>query len=331
MSLSDLVSNLPPGRRDEVRPSVAYIGGYGRSGSTLLLRLLAEAPEVFPIGELVYIWTDGFQKNQLCGCGTPFRECEFWMRVTDRVFGRMITPEEATEIALLQKEVIGPGTYRKIRVRRLQTTTYRNELRSYVNIMAGLYTGIAAASGASLLVDSSKEANFARVLADDPEQIELHMVHLVRDSRATAFSWMRRAKPRTEVHWETKTMDDFGLAEVIYRWVAVNSLLSLDRTRFQTYSLLRYEAFVEDPRGCLGVLGNTWNRPNIADIAVNGTEIRLPLTHTVAGNPDRFISGQIQVQQDSEWKQAMPLFDKAVVTAGTAPLLRRYGYRLGWS
>ena len=38
---------------------VLYLGGFGRSGSTLIERLLGELPGVCPVGELVHLWQRG--------------------------------------------------------------------------------------------------------------------------------------------------------------------------------------------------------------------------------------------------------------------------------
>src|SRR5688500_16707278 len=67
--------------------TVAYIGGSGRSGSTLLVRLLGSLDGVISVGELAYVWNYGLINNNLCGCGQPFRECDFWRAVFDEAFG----------------------------------------------------------------------------------------------------------------------------------------------------------------------------------------------------------------------------------------------------
>ena len=60
---------------------VLYIGGLGRSGSTLLDRMLGQLPGFFSAGEIRDLWQRGLRENALCGCGAPFKECEVWTRV----------------------------------------------------------------------------------------------------------------------------------------------------------------------------------------------------------------------------------------------------------
>src|ERR1019366_1995765 len=57
-----------------------------------------------------------------------------------------------------------------------------------------LYRAIRQVAGKSVVVDSSREASQALVLARIPD-IDLKVLHLVRDSRAVAFSYLRR-KPQ---------------------------------------------------------------------------------------------------------------------------------------
>ena len=54
-----------------------YIGGYGRSGSTLLEYLLASHPAVVACGE-VERHLQSFGRKTRCTCGLPIEECPIW-------------------------------------------------------------------------------------------------------------------------------------------------------------------------------------------------------------------------------------------------------------
>ena len=73
---ADRVSSVGDGR---VR--LLYVGGAGRSGSTLLDLLLSEVPGMFAAGEVRYLWNRGVRDNELCGCGQSFLSCPFWSAV----------------------------------------------------------------------------------------------------------------------------------------------------------------------------------------------------------------------------------------------------------
>jgi len=71
----------------ELDQKVLYIGGFGRSGSTLVERILGQLPGFCSAGEIVFLWQRGLIDGQLCGCGVPVPECEFWSRVGKTAFG----------------------------------------------------------------------------------------------------------------------------------------------------------------------------------------------------------------------------------------------------
>ena len=57
---------------------VLYIAGVGRSGSTLLERMLGAVPGSVNTGELNAIFSRVASQDQRCGCGEPFSACAFW-------------------------------------------------------------------------------------------------------------------------------------------------------------------------------------------------------------------------------------------------------------
>ncbi len=87
--------------REAAGPRVVYLGGLGRSGTTLLERLLAARPGVCAAGETVHLWQRGLVRNELCGCGLPFAACPFWHRVGEHAFGGWaeIDPGRVTRLA----------------------------------------------------------------------------------------------------------------------------------------------------------------------------------------------------------------------------------------
>ncbi|MGI9157978.1 MAG: hypothetical protein ACR2FG_15330, partial [Marmoricola sp.] len=76
-------------------PVVVFIGGAGRSGSTLLGQLLGQLSGFAAVGEMASRF---FAKNlelQYCGCGAPVPTCPFWTAVAQRGFGGWDSPELA--------------------------------------------------------------------------------------------------------------------------------------------------------------------------------------------------------------------------------------------
>ncbi len=87
--VSTEIGRLPaaPSRGARTRPTVLYLGGLGRSGTTVLERVLGELPGVCSAGELVHLWRRGVLDDETCGCGRPFGSCPFWVEVGRVAFG----------------------------------------------------------------------------------------------------------------------------------------------------------------------------------------------------------------------------------------------------
>src|SRR5690606_22212736 len=66
---------------------VVCIGGLGRSGTTLLERLLGQLPGVMPLGEITHLWERDIIAYEMCACGATFSYCEFWQRIGEAAFG----------------------------------------------------------------------------------------------------------------------------------------------------------------------------------------------------------------------------------------------------
>ena len=64
-----------------------FIGGLGRSGTTLLERLLGQLPGTLPLGEVAHLWERDIRDDERCACGARFSMCEFWQRVGESAFG----------------------------------------------------------------------------------------------------------------------------------------------------------------------------------------------------------------------------------------------------
>ena len=61
---------------------------------------------------------------------------------------------------------------------------------------ARTYAAIAQVSGRRVVIDSSKHASLAFCLSTSPA-LDLRVVHVIRDSRAVAYSWSRVVHGRT--------------------------------------------------------------------------------------------------------------------------------------
>ncbi|MGH3087471.1 MAG: sulfotransferase family protein [Rubrobacteraceae bacterium] len=299
---------------------VLYIAGFGRSGSTILANSLARIDGFFSGGEMNFIWKHALIENRLCGCGRHSRECPLWNAVFDRAFGGMENVD-AKEIMRLQY-----SGARTRHIPRMLTEGGRSELEKrmgkFLTSSARLYEAIKSVTNSRVIVDSSKEPAYGRAIAMIPE-IDLRVLHLVRDPRAAAYSWLKKKEQpdsadREFMH-QKSAFDSAALWDV---WnVSIETLWRNDR-----YMRLRYEDFVAEPKESFRNILDFTDEPDSKLPLAGENEVRLGVSHTISGNPNRFDTGSVELKPDDRWKKEMASKDRAVVTALTAPLLARYGY-----
>lgn len=301
---------------------ILYIAGFGRSGSTLVERCLGQLDGFCAAGEVSFVWERGFAQNQLCGCRVPFRECAFWRAVFDEAFGGFAHVDPAT-MAALRRRVNRTRFIPYLALR--QPAAYRAEYERFAAALLPLYRAIQRVSGCRWLIDSSKEPSYAFVLATLPG-VRLSVVHLVRDSRAVAFSWMKQ-KPIPDVHWKQAYMHRYSAAQSAAWWLTFNGLCDAFRLTAARFMRVHYEDFARAPAPTLGrILTQLGEAPDLPFLA--GQTATLRANHTASGNPSRFLLGEVAIRPDEQWRGAMAPRDRRLVTAVTAPLLAAYGYPL---
>jgi hypothetical protein len=311
--------------RSSDRVPVLLIASAGRSGSTLLDRIIGMQDGFCSVGELRFIWERSFGENQLCGCGVPFYECAFWRQVSHSLFGVETAEVDATAAIALRRSLDemrrAPWLLQKRGPAKFQAS-----LNVYSELLERLYGTILRVSGGRVIVDSSGDATHGLILSRLPS-VELHVVHLIRDSRAVAFSWTRTRK-RPEIHWASEDMPTERTWPSSKRWLEQNVVGELLSSRAVSYYRLRYEDFVADPNGSLSRLLSPYDWVTRRSDWMEDKAVALERAHTVSGNPMRFKQGRLKIALDDEWRTAMPLRDRRTVTAFTWHLLARYGYSL---
>jgi hypothetical protein len=304
------------------RVKVLYVVGLGRSGSTILSNSLGQIPGFFSTGELNFIWKHDFVENRRCGCGQPLQECPVWTRVMDEAFGGMegVNPRE-----MMRLQASGTRTrHIPLMLTDRGGRILKERLEKLLINYGRLYRAIKTATGSRVIVDSSKEPAHGYAMSLVPG-VDFRVVHLIRDPRAAAYSWKKK-KPQPDSE-EREFMVRFSPMKSSALWDSWNaSAETLWRRTPDRYLRLRYEDFVAAPRQSfervLDLLDDRGTEPPLA----SGREVRLGVTHTVSGNPNRFDTGAVELRPDHAWISEMSPRDKALVTALTTPLLQRYGY-----
>jgi hypothetical protein len=301
---------------------VLFLGGLGRSGTTLVERLLGELPGVRALGEVVHLWQRDIRDDERCGCGAKFSACTFWKRVGAAAFGGW-DRVDVDRIHMLRDAV-----ERTRHIPRLASAAHPDDaVREYASWYAQVYAAASEVAGASVVVDSSKHSALAHVLrgADD---VDLRVVHVVRDARGVAYSWTKTVtRPETD---GAEEMTRYSPGRSAMLWNAHNAAFGLLARRGVPVLRIRYEQFLADPRTALRELAEFAGITVAdADLAFLGDGYAdLSVGHSAAGNPMRFTVGRLPLRRDDAWVRALPRAQRRLVGAVCGPLLRAYGYPL---
>lgn len=311
-----------PGRATHGDVVVLYIAGMGRSGSTLLDRTLGQIPGFVSAGEKRELWRFGLEQNGGCGCGEPFRDCEFWSAVGQVAFGGwdQIDPVEMQELT----RRVDRFSHLPLHVFPWLPRSYRHARDTYVDVVGRLTLAMAAVADAQIVVDSSKSIAHAMLLRRHPG-VDVRLVHLVRDSRAVVHSWQKRVD-RPDM--PGKQMARPAPTLTAARWMTRNLAIQINGSLGVPRVGVRYERLATAPehevQRIMELVRDRY--PSAAVPHLSGTEVDLRPAHIVQGNPMKFQLGPVPFRLDDAWRSSMPRGQRRLVTALTLPLLLVYRY-----
>jgi hypothetical protein len=307
------------------RVSVVYLSGFGRSGSTLVERMLGAAPGWVNVGELVDLARAVAPADELCGCGLPFSACPVWTQVGEQAFGGW-SEQVLRRLVALHRAAARQRHLPGLLSRRVPTAEL-TELRSSYG---AIYRAVAVVTGARVVVDASKGPALGAALTGAPG-VDLRILNVVRDPRAVAWSWLRHVE-RPHAGGAGEEMWRIPVHRAASQWSALQlEVEAIARWGRVPAQRLRYEDFVAEPVGELARaaegLGLALTAEDLPHVDEAGIE--LAPSHGLSGNPSRFRSGTVPIRRDDRWQAEMPARSRAVVTALTLPLLKQYGYPVG--
>jgi Sulfotransferase family len=313
---------LPVKAQKPVR--ILYIGGTGRTGSTLLTNVLGQYPQFFAAGELAFIWRFGYLTDGKCGCGRVLRQCPMWQSIFEVAYGGAENVDAAEMMRLRRR-------FNSNHLPLMLTKGLRRRLleRSgeFPETVERLYHGIAEATGSSVIVDSSKEPHYSYILKSLPS-LEVFFLHLVRDPRAIAYSWKDRRKAEAGLSHEAM-MESRGAVVSSSYFDVSNTAAELIWARSpQHYMFLRYEDFLSSPEETLRAIGRFVNEDIDPGLSLSDGQLLLGQSHTAWGNPNRFEHGTVKLKTDEAWRSNMSRQRQLAVTGLTLPLMKRYHYSI---
>jgi len=303
---------------------ILFITGNSRSGSTILGAALNQIDGVFCAGEMQRIWDRNWLTDEYCSCGSPILSCPFWSAVFSQVIGSY-NPKTARKLQRARDSLVKlHGLPRLLTSRTLNSLS--TPVRDYLSLTERLYRAIQEHTNSQLIVDTSKYPTYSYLLRLLPS-LDVRVVHLVRDARATAYSWQRvKAYPTAQ---GIRYMERHTALRSAIAWLILNTLADLLWERdSKRYLLVRYEDFIAQPGRTLRAILNHAGESQASVPLIDEHTINIQHHHIIAGNANRFRTGLVKLTLDNEWRHKLNPIDAGIVTLTTLPLLRKYGY---WS
>lgn len=302
---------------------VLYIGGCGRSGSTVLDTILGNHPSMESVGEACHVvanaWLAG---DSYCACGQAGQDCDFWKEVHRQWSRRVGAVDMPAYVRAAQEIEFG-----------LRPSLTRNRMEArdpkyldYARLTTGLLAAIRDVSGTEIVVDSSKVVARALVLSM-VEGVDLRLIHMIRDCRGVA--WSRKKRFQKDVRAGIYKDDQgHGVSRSALVWARANLLVGqLRRSLPPERSIrLRYEDFISQPAIELQRIGNLAgvNLETLAEGIVDGLPMKTG--HTIAGNRLR-MAGAVRLRPDVEWVEKLTWREQALCWSLAGWLMKAYGYR----
>lgn len=306
------------------RPNIVMLGGFGRSGSTLLERCLAESPGVVGMGEVLHLWERGLRDDELCGCSVPFSHCPFWIEVGQRAFGGWAHID--VQEAVADRAAVVRNRYLLELITGITPASRKIRRDRFVKRINALYRAAEKSSAARVIVDSSKHPAYAYFLRH--ADVNLKCVLVVRDPRGVAYSWSKVVR-RPETGQAEELMPRYSTVSAVTNWTVYGLLfhaLSLFKVDVKT---VHYEDFMASPREVVeDILRFAGVEPGPGDLDhIESDAVELSAHHTVAGNPMRMATGRLGIKADAAWKISMPSRDRRVAGILSFPLRLAYSLR----
>jgi len=302
---------------------LVFIGGAGRSGSTLLDLLLNNNPHIQSVGEIHRLNHYARTNQETCTCGKNVMECPFWLEVQQeaerwqppeisrpllQTLEMMIRPEDLSRMTgYLEKValVFGRPAFFRWFVK-LSCRPHHNALQNSLF----WYEIVRRVTGRSVLVDSTKDARRLKALyMTDPRRFKL--IYLVRDGRAVAASAMRRLNR--------------DMTTAARSWANANkrSMLAQRGIPADRIFRLKYETMCTEPETTLRKICTFLD----VDFDPQMLVLRKPESHNIGGNPMRFRQDESQIVLDERWHEQLTVQDIADFEQVAGECNRQLGYK----
>lgn len=300
--------------------SVVYIGGYGRSGSTLLERILASNYRLFALGELARLPIILAENSWTCSCGEDLQDCEFWSNfmnnssVNNKSLERWLRLQHQNESF--------SGLWKKFFSRRKS-----KEYQELIEVIFKEFFNLLPDS-VDYVIDSSKTArkSFFRPLEISCNtDLNVKLIHLVRDGRGCMWSNLKGSNRKME-RGEPPNLP-FAALRTVISWPLANTAPHLFAWLVggENYLQVRYEDFVNEPSNSLHRIGEYLNVDLTPQIEMLEKQEAVPVSHQLAGNRIRK-EESIVLKEDTDWRRNLKFWHHLLYWLGDWPWALKYGY-----
>ena len=287
---------------------VIYISGSGRSGSTLLERILHATAGCAAVGEFHCLWRLGLDAIT-CSCGQCAAVDPVWREILDSAG---VGARELAQLAALEQTVARSGFIARhgYSIDRLRASV---EVQDFLELQFRVFSAVAEKSGRALIVDSSKAGPRAWIMACDSR---VRLVHLYRAPADVIGSWRSR---KFDAGLGTE-MQRLSLGHAAMDWWKVEYLARRLAAQRPVY-MVDYHELCRNPRTVVDAMlaasglapsrEEAWLRPDQV-VATHDY-------HSLNGNPDRFDRSALTISlRHTDWTRYPPVEAAAIRSIGGA-------------
>lgn len=285
------------------KKTIVYIAGYGRSGSTLLARILGSHKKMFAAGELINFANLMDSRDSVCSCGQTIERCALWSVIVQN-FKKKIN--SLSELADIQKRFESFSYFFRpfFEDRSSKAIRYRDTIQNLMDCISQKLP-----DDVEYIVDSSKTTwsrCFRPVSLSRIGSQQVKVIHLVRDGRGCMWSMLKGTDTGLLKDTELKPYSSFPVFRTAVHWPFANATAHLFQAIHPSkdYFRIRYEDLVANPVKTCAALGEFLGirLEHHVEKILNGNDI--DPGHIIAGNRMRSFR-KITLKADVEWKKRL--------------------------
>jgi len=320
-------------------PKLVYILAASHSGSTLLTMLLNSHPDIATVGELA----PGHMEDPdryLCSCGRRIKECGFWRAIETGArnaglpfrieeFGTQFRmPESRLAARLLKPLHRGPALERVRDLALAMLTGWPKRFKRICGANKSLVERVLRYYDADVFLDKGNRAVRLKFLLRT--DLDIRVIHLVRDGRAVALTYMDpavyadAADPalRGGGTGGDRSDEKCAMTQAAYEWrrcvqEAEHVLATLDSSR---QIRVRYEDLCTNTDTALNGILEFLS----LDPSARASDFRA-VEHHVVGNGMR-LNSTSEIQLDDRWRNVLSDEQLEIFDRVAGDLSRRCGY-----